>query len=244
MTAVDPSAGFYGSAVEAGNGISSDGMVTFGGVRVSAAEAAHFVMMHRSVVMKEVGADRTEMAQQHLEKIRFARQVLIDLGDLEEWADSGKVFRGRCPITPEMQAFLEDDVNCSPDVFTNRLVFYESVVDKLPESVRNYYGLYLDEDGNWIKYTDRALEFGLQPASHDNQYQLRSGRLPVIMVHKDGLDELKAQVNNYIDQLNDSNNLFMTKFKNVVNNMNTALEGANSLADKTHELRKHLVSRW
>ena len=244
MTAVDPSGGFYGSAVETGNGISGDGMVTFGGVRVSAADAAHFVMMHRSVVMKEVGADRTEMAQQHLEKIRFARQLLIDLGDLKEWVDTGKVFKDRCPITPEMKAFLEDEVNASPATYHNRLVFYGSAVHHLPESVRDYYGLDLDENGNWIKYTERAGEFGFRVAGGNNQYQLRRGRLPVILVHKDGLEELKAQVNNYIDQLNDSNNLFMTKFKNVVNNMNTALEGANNLADKSHDMRKNLVSRW
>ena len=244
MTAVDPSRGFYGSAVETGNGISDDGMVSFGGVRVSAAEAAHFVMMHRSVVMKEVGADRTEMAQQHLEKIRFARQLLIDLGDLQEWADTDKVYKGRCPITPEMKAFLENEVNASPATYSNRLVFYGSAVPHLPESVRDYYGLDLDENGDWIKYTDRAEEFGFHWADGNNQYQLRGGSLPVILIYEDGLGELKAQVNNYIDQLNDSNNLFMTKFKNVVNNMNTALEGANNLADKTHDMMKNLVSRW
>ena len=240
MNAVDPSGGFYGSAVETGNGISDDGMVTFGGVRISAADAAHFVMMHRSVVMKEVGADRTELAQQHLEKIRFARQMLIDLGDLQEWADTGKSFRDRCPVTPEMVAFLENEVNCSVDANVNRIVFYGSAVPELPESVRNYYGLYLDEDGNWIKYTDRAMEFDFWYEDGNNQYEMHR----ITIIDNTDIGELKAQLNNYIDQLNDSNNLFMTKFKNVINNMNTALEGANNLADKTHDMRKNLASRW
>lgn len=244
MTAVDPSGGFYGSAVETGNGISADGMITFGGVRISAADAAHFVMMHRSVVMKEVGADRTEMAQQHLEKIRIARQMLIDLGDLQDWVDTGKVHKDRCPITPEMEDFLENEVNASPATYSSSLVFNGSAVPHLPESVRDYYGLDLDENGDWIKYTDRAEEFGLTWAFGNNQYELPGGNLPVILVHGSRLDELKAQVNNYIDQLNDSNNLFMTKFKNVINNMNTALEGANNMADKTHDMRKNLASRW
>ena len=58
------------------------------------------------------------------------------------------------------------------------------------------------------------------------------------------LDSLKEEVNNYVDQLNDGNNLFMTKFKNVVNTMNEALDGANSMADKSHDTVKNLVSRW
>ena len=64
------------------------------------------------------------------------------------------------------------------------------------------------------------------------------------MLHKDKLDTLKEEVNNYVDQLNDGNNLFMTKFKNVVNTMNEALDGANSMADKSHDTVKNLVSRW
>ena len=239
MTAIDPSTGFYGSTVETGNGVPGDGMVSFGGVGVSAIEAAQFVMMHRTRVMKKVGADRAELAQRHLETIRTARQILIDLGDLKKFSGSD-VFRERCPITPEMRAFLEDEVNCSPDAYTNRLVFYASRVQHLPESVRNYYGLYVDEDGGLIKYSDRAMEFGFEWKSGNNEYQI-SG---VTMIHRDGIDELNAQLNNYIDQLNDTNNLFMTKFKAVVNNMNAALEGANSLADKSHDMHKNLVSRW
>ena len=36
----------------------------------------------------------------------------------------------------------------------------------------------------------------------------------------------------------------MTKFKSIVNTMNESLEGANSMADKTHDTLKNLVSRW
>ena len=240
MTAVDPSAGFYGSTIETGDGASTDGRVAFGGVMVSAVEAAQFVMMHRTVTMKEVSADRTEMAQQHLDKIKQARQVLIDLGDLQDWVDTGKIESDRCPITPEMERFLEDDVNCSSGAYTSPLTFYESAVHHLPESVRNYYGLYIDENGDVVKYSERASEFGFTWASGSHQYTMYRIR----MVHEDGLDELKAQVNNYIDQLNDSNNLFMTKFKNVVNLMNTALESANNLADKANDNSKNLASRW
>ena len=239
MTTVDPSGGFHGPAMDTGYGVSGDGMVTFRGVSISAVEAAQFVMMQRGVVLKEVGADRTELAQQHLEKIRTARQMLVDLGDLNQFAED-KVYRERCPITPDMKAFLENEVNCSPDTYTSRLLFYGSRVPKLPESVRNYYGLYLDENGDFVKYSERAMEFGFAAQSGNNEYHIRN----VTLVHRSDIDELKAQVNNYIDQLNDSNNLFMTKFKNVVNLMNTALEGANSMADKTHDIARNLMSRW
>ena len=240
MTTVDPSAGLYGSILETGDGASSDGMVFFGGVRVSSIEAAQFVMMHRTGVMKEVGADRTEMAQRHLDKIRAARQMLIDLQDLYIFSASSKVYRDRCPITPEMEDFLKNDVNCSPEIFTNRLIFYASRVPLLPESVRNHYGLYLGEDGKLITYSDRAKEFDFEAKGGNREYQISGVR----MIDRDSIDGLKSNVNNYIDQVNDSNNLFMTKFKQIVNLMNTALESANSLADKTNDMTKNLVSRW
>ena len=82
------------------------------------------------------------------------------------------------------------------------------------------------------------LEFNGDPKH--NQYVMHN----VTVLNKDDIDTLKEEVNNYIDQLNDSNNLFMTKFKNVVNTMNEALDGANSMADKKHDTVKNLVSRW
>ena len=219
----------------------ADGTVNFGGVDISAADAAEFVMMHRTIVMKEIGADRAEMAQQHLERIREARQHLSDLGDLENFADSSKNFRGRVPITPELLDFLQNEVKCSTGHYRNRLVFYGSIVAELPQSVLSHYQLYLDRFGNWQPDAGDPARFGLKRAGGNGQWQLTKD---VILVHEGNLGNLKEHVNNYIDQLNDSNNLFMTKFKSVINNMNTALEGANSLADKTHDLLKNLMSRW
>ena len=68
MSEVTSAGGFYSSDVQRRDGDMGTGMVTFGGVSISAADAAEFVMMHRTEVMKSVGADRTEMAQQHLER--------------------------------------------------------------------------------------------------------------------------------------------------------------------------------
>ena len=81
---------------------------------------------------------------------------------------------------------------------------------------------------------------GFGSDGHHNQFQLYGATV----LYKGDIDSLKEEVNNYIDQLNDSNNLFMTKFKNVVNTMNEALDGANSMADKSHDTLKNLVSRW
>ena len=63
------------------------------------------------------------------------------------------------------------------------------------------------------------------------------------MVNKYDIDTIKEEVNNHVDKLNDGNNLFMVKFKNLVNTMNVALDGANSMADKSHDTVKNLVSR-
>ena len=233
--------GFYSSDVKLGDDNLSTGTVNFGGVSISAADAAEFVMLHRTEVMKKVGADRTELAQAHLERIQTARQYLDDIIDLKKFVDSGKSFRDRAPVTPEMVDFLKNEVGCSPGSFKNRLLFYGSAVPDLPESVREHYGMELNSDGHYdTDHRGEKPEFYAHAASGHHQYEIRN----VTCISKDKLDSLKEEVNNYIDQQNDSNNLFMTKFKSVVNTMNESLDGASSMADKTHDMARSLVSKW
>ena len=160
-----------------------------------------------------------------------------------------------------MIAFLKNEVGCSPGEYKQRVVFYGSMVDKLPQSVREHYKLTGDWQGRVDsgKSTDDPPDDGAQgmavlvpsestiekvdnfgDSGHHNQYQLHGATV----LYKGDIDTIKEEVSNYIDQLNDSNNLFMTKFKNVVNTMNEALDGANSMADKSHDTVKNLVSRW
>ena len=54
---------FYGAEVRLGDQDMATGRVSFGGVSISATDAAEFVMMHRTEVLKQVGADRTELAE-------------------------------------------------------------------------------------------------------------------------------------------------------------------------------------
>ena len=239
MSETIPAPSFYGSEVRPGAG---EGMVFFGALAVSAADAASFVMMYRTQVMKEVGAQRTELAQQQLERIRMARQYLIDLRSLQRFLDADDSFRGRAPVTPAMVEWLKQEVGASPGEGHNRVLFYGSAVPKLPQSVREHYGLYVNPDGEYVPWSPKAghYNYDIYTASGNNQYELKGATV----INKDEFDTLKEQVNNYIDQLNDTNNLFMTKFKSVVNNMNTALEGANSLTDKIHDTLKNLFSRW
>ena len=229
------SGSFYGSEVRIGERDVAAGRVSFGGVSISATDAAEFVMMHRTEVLKEVGADRTELAEKHLADIRRARQYLNNLTDLKKFAEAHS-YHERAPVTPEMSEFLKNDVGCSPGEYKNRVLFYGSTVNKLPEPVREHYGL---TDGWEDRVGQGNLESDHNSHTH-HRYQLKHATC----LHKDRIDSLKEEVNNYVDQLNDSNNLFMTKFKNVVNTMNEALEGANSMADKSHDTVKNLVSRW
>lgn len=240
MSEVTGNSGFYSSDVQVGKDNLSTGTVNFGGVNISAADAAEFVMMHRSQVMKKVGADRTELAQQHLDRIKTARQYLNDLIDLKKFVDTGKSYKDRAPVTPEMVDFLKNEVGCSPGEYTQQVDFYGSAVSKLPQSVLEHYGLDegLQEDGEFNP--DRGGPFKMEWRPGNNEYAIHG----VTCIHKDNLDDAKEELNNYIDLQNDSNNLFMTKFKSVVNGMNEALEGANSMADKTHDTVKNLVSRW
>ena len=231
---------FYGAAVRLGEQDMAAGRVSFGGVSISATDAAEFVMMHRTEVLKQVGADRTDLAEKHLADIRKARQYINDLTDLKKFGD-GDTYKGRVPVTHAMLYFLKNEVGCSTSESTDRVVFYGSMVPRLPESVRQFYGLNLEPSGEFKPHYGGA--FNLQDdedkGTH-NRFQIHGATC----LNKGDLDTLKEEVNNYIDQLNDSNNLFMTKFKNVVNTMNEALDGANSMADKSHDTVKNLVSRW
>ena len=236
---------FYGADVRVGDDDMAAGQVSFGGVSISATDAAEFVMMHRTEVLKQVGVDRTELAEQHLADIRKARRYINDLTDLKKFAED-KSFHGRAPVTPDMIDFLKNQVGCSPGEYNTRVVFYASMVKNLPESVREHYGFTGDWEGNAKKWYDDAPDEGIQQEGlfgtdgHHDEYQLHGATV----LYKDSIDTVKEEVSNYIDQLNDSNNLFMTKFKNVVNTMNEALDGANSMADKSHDTVKNLVSRW
>ena len=238
MSEVNPTGGAYAGDVRTQARNAGAGMVTVGGVTLSPADAAEFVMMHRTEVMKKVGADRTEMAQQHLDRIKTARQYLTDMVDMKKFNDTGKSYKDRIPVTPEMIDFLKNDVGCTPGEWETRIVVNGSAVPKLPESVRDHYGMYLDRFGNYQPDASGGM-YGAKSEGHG-----KTELYPVTVIDGDNLDSLKEEVNNYIDQQNDSNNLFMTKFKSVVNSMNEALEGANSMADKSHDTLKNLVSRW
>ena len=136
MSEVNGPGGFYSSEVRVNDENANTGTVSFGGVSISAADAAEFVMLHRTQVMKKVGADRTDMAQQHLERIKIARHYLTDMIDLKKFADDGKSYHGRVPVTPDMVDFLKHVVGCSTGDYKNRILFYGSAVPDLPESVR------------------------------------------------------------------------------------------------------------
>ena len=244
MTEVSSAGGMYGAQVQRTDRDMEAGTVTFGGVSISAADAAAFVLMHRTQVMKRVGAERTELAQAHLERIREAREMARDLADMKKFADSGKSYHGRVPVTPEQVRFLKEDVGCSPGVYENRVLVYGSAIPKLPQSTQDYYGMSVDEEGNGhMRYgiVEGADDFiHVSRADGHNRYSISS----TTVIHEDELDTLKEEVNNYVDQLNDGNNLFMSKFKNVINTMNESLEAANSMTDKTRDTIKNLVSRW
>ena len=232
---------FYGAEVRLGKQDMAAGRVSFGGVSISATDAAEFVMMHRTEVLKQVGADRTELAEKHLADIRKARRYINDLTDMKKFAEDNS-YHGRVPATPEMIGFLKNEVGCSPGEYKERVVFYGSRVHELPESVRQHYGLTLDRFGKFNPQY-RGGTYGLEDDGNShthNRWQIHDAT----MLNKSNIDTLKEEVDNYVDQLNDSNNLFMTKFKNVVNTMNEALDGANSMADKSHDTVKNLVSRW
>lgn len=240
MTEVPSMTGGGSNAVSAaGDGDAKACQVSFGGVDISATDAAEFVMMHRTEVLKQVGADRTELAEKHLADIRKARQYINDLTDMRKFGED-RGDRGCVPTTPEMVDYLRNEVGCSPGEYRQRIIFCGSAVGKLPESIRNHYGLYFDRSGKLKPQTGGKFDLWWVGDSKHKKFQIHGA----LVLNKDDIDTIKEDMNNYVDQLTDSNNLFMTKFKNVVNAMNETLDGANSMVDKSHDTVKNLVSRW
>ena len=230
------SGSFYGARVHLGEQNMAEGRISFGGVSISATGAVEFVMMHRTEVLKQVGADRTELAEKHLASIRKARQYIIDLADMKKFAED-RSYRDRIPTTPEMVDYLKNEVGCNPGEYRQRVLFYASALPKLPESIRKHYELCFDRFGNFKPQW--GGKFGIERIGpvHHNRFQIHNA----LVVNKDDIDTIKEEVNNYVDQLNDGNNLFIIKFKNVVNTMNGALDGANRMADKSHDIVKNLI---
>ena len=238
MTAVAPPSG--GQALAQSATDRAGGMISVGGVPIAANDAARLLMMHRTEIMKEVGETRTELAEAHLNDIRRARGYLTDLVSLAEFGKTD-TYHGRIPVTPEMISFLKNEVGAAPGERHTRIVFYGSSVSALPETVWRHYGLNLDRFGAYSPQYGGTYDLKNDENSKtDGRYQI-SG---VTVIDDGQIQGLKEELNNYIDQLNDSNNLFMTKFKNVVNTMNEALESANSMEQKEHETIKALVSKW
>ena len=233
MNGVAPASG--GQALAQNAVDRAGGMIRVGGVPISANDAARLLMMHRTEVMKEIGETRTELAENHLDKIRKARGFLTDLRSLEEFTKRYN-YKGRVPTTPDMLNFLKNEVGADPGAQTRRFVFRPEDVPVLPESVRHYYALNLDRFGTY------KVQYGGQWGVGQSKGKLDIYNIQ--MINHSQYTGIREEVNNYIDQLNDSNNLFMTKFKNVVNTMNEALESANSMEQKEHETMKALVSKW
>ena len=220
---------FYGSQVRLSERDMAAGTVSFGGVSISATDAAQFVMMHRTEVLKQAGVDRTELAQQHLADIREARDITRELTDSKAWGKAHGGKHERCPISKRAVEFFKDKVGSDPEIdgWNQMTIDNNTAGSQLPDGVKadlSGWSNLFDEDGNWI-----AGKLGFSPVNNC---------LP------DNIDNNKENINNYIDQLNSDNNLFMTKFKAVINTMNEALEGANSMSDKTHDTLKSLLSRW
>lgn len=240
MSEVNATGSLYASDVDLA-GSQGTGLVRLGGVAITADEAAEFVMMHKSQVMKEVCANRTELAQHRLERIKKARQYKNMLKDLKAFVDSDKSWRDRIPVTPEFISFMKNEVGVSPGESVNRIIFYGSAVTKLPESVRKHYGLLLDRHGDWQPYATGA--YGIKPNNpnhHHNRWEM-SG---VTVIDKEARDNMEEELNNYIDQQNDGNNLMMSQLKSLVNSLTESVDTANSLGDKKHEFWRTALSSF
>lgn len=237
MSEVNATGSLYASDVEMAD--QGTGLVLMGGVAITADEAAELVMMHKSQVMKEVCASRTELAQRHLERIKKARQYKVVLKDLKAFVDTGKSWKDRIPVSPDLISFMKNEVGASPGESVNRIIFWGSAVMKLPESVREHYGLRPDRFGNWKPYA--TGKYGIEPNDDGhNRWEMHG----ITVIDKEARDNMEEELNNYIDQQNDGNNLMMSQLKSLVNSLTESVDTANSLGDKKHEFWRTALSSF
>lgn len=240
MSEVNATGSLYASDIEVADQ-QGTGLVLMGGVAITADEAAELVMMHKSQVMKEVCASRTELAQRHLERIKKARQYKVVLKDLKAFVDTGKSWKDRIPVSPDLISFMKNEVGASPGESVNRIIFWGSAVTKLPESVRKHYGLLLDRFGNWKPYASGA--YGIEPngvGKYHNRWEMHG----ITVIDKGARDNMEEELNNYIDQQNDGNNLMMSQLKSLVNSLTESVDTSNSLGDKKHEFWRTAFSSF
>ena len=238
MSEVNAAGSLYASDVELAD-TQGTGLVQVGGVAITADEAAELVMMHKSQVMKEVCATRTELAQRHLDRIKIARQYKNVLKDLKAFVDTDKSWKDRIPVTPALISFMKNEVGVSPGESVNRIIFWGSAVKKLPKSVCDHYGLLFDLQGNWQPYA--SGKYGIEPNDDGtNRWEMHG----ITIVDKEARDNMEEELNNYIDQQNDGNNLMMSQLKSLVNSLTESVDTANSLGDKKHEFWRTALSSF
>ena len=233
--------GAFGSEIGPSDGW---GMVRFGDVVISARELAAFIMMYRTYVLKQVGNERTDMAQQHLNYLKEARGYYRDLVEMKKYAGTDP-YKGRVPMTPAMKEYIEEAGLNSYGYTAGWTFVFASDVSRLPESVLEYYGVSAEDGKITIIDIERAREeFGYgddNPFVGVDSIHYMSA---ATVIHEDNIETVKQNLNNFIDELSENNNLFMSRFRAVINNMNTALEGANTQVDKANDLSRNVWSSW
>ena len=229
MSEVDAAGSLYASDVEL-VGSQGTGLVRVGGVAITADEAAELVMIHKSQVMKEVCATRTEVAQRHLDRIKKARQYKNELKDLKAFVDADKSFEDRIPVTPDFISFMKNEVGVSPGEEQNWVLIPSSGLGKLPTSIREHYNLPFDENGKWQRPGGKSFN-----GWNENG---------VTVIYKEGRDNMDEELSNYIDQQNDGNNLLMSQLKTLSNGLTESYDTASSLGDKKHEFWRTALSSF
>ena len=239
MSDVSVDRSYFGADVRLHADGVAPGLVSFGGVAVSPEEAAEFVMIHRTQVLKESGAVRTDMAQRRLDLTKRARQFKNDLQDLKAWVDTGKSWKDRIPVTPEMISFMKNDVGAHPGTQDTRILFWGSAVAKLPQSVLDHYDFKMDANGNWDPHAPGKFAIEKNDDGH-NRWEMHG----VTVIDKETRDNMSEELDNFIDLQNDRNTLANSQMKTAVNLLSESTDAATGLGDKNHELWKTLFSSF
>ena len=131
----------------------ANGTITVGGVAMNPSEALAFANIARAGVVNEVGFDRLNEAQEFVDKMRRAREVLSTVTQQKDLLDNGDINYGhndKIIFTVDEANFLTDVVGRPTPIEKTTMKIDSNQVDNLPPSLVQAAGLKVDEDGHFV----------------------------------------------------------------------------------------------
>jgi len=131
----------------------ANGTITVGGVDMNPSEALAFANIARAGVINEVGFERLNEAQELVDNMKKARQVLQTVTRQKDLYEDGHVNYGwehQIIFTKEQTNFLSNEVGRATPLYEVNVKIGSNSLDSLPSSIVQAGGLQFDEEGRFL----------------------------------------------------------------------------------------------